>query len=111
MTKINELAGWNWFFSACSVGDGDSNCVLLTPAVLNGLGERKTPVMTGLLNELTSPQLELLAMIAQGYSNQEIAIQKNLAVQTVKNQASAIFKLLNAKNRIEAISIYRSTNR
>lgn|GEM_PF-5550579 len=50
-------------------------------------------------------------MIAQGYSNQEIAIQKNLAVQTVKRLASAIFKLLNAINRIEAISIYRSTNR
>lgn len=80
-------------------------------AVLSGLGERKTPVVTSLLRELSPPQLELLAMIAQGYSNQEIAIQKNLAVQTIKNQASAIFKLLNAKNRIEAISIYRSTNR
>lgn len=80
-------------------------------AVLSGLGERKMPVVTGLLRELSPPQLELLAMIAQGYSNQEIAIQKNLAVQTIKNQASAIFKLLNAKNRIEAISIYRSTNR
>ncbi|WP_189384790.1 response regulator transcription factor [Advenella faeciporci] len=80
-------------------------------AVLSGLGERKTPVVTGLLRELSPPQLELLAMIAQGYSNQEIAIQKNLAVQTIKNQASAIFKLLNAKNRIEAISIYRSINR
>ncbi|NLY34193.1 MAG: hypothetical protein GX040_05685, partial [Alcaligenaceae bacterium] len=42
-------------------------------AVLSGLGERKTPVVTGLLRELSPPQLELLAMIAQGYSNQEIA--------------------------------------
>ncbi|MFA5702163.1 MAG: response regulator transcription factor [Advenella sp.] len=88
-----------------------SGGIYIPPAVLSGLGERKTPVITGLLCELSPPQLELLAMIAQGYSNQEIAIQKNLAVQTIKNQASAIFKLLNAKNRIEAISIYRSTNR
>ncbi|MFV9474993.1 response regulator transcription factor [Advenella sp. RU8] len=88
-----------------------SGGVYVPPAVLYGLGENKKPAVTGQLSELSSRQLELLSMIAQGYSNQEIAVQKNLAVQTVKNQASAIFKLLNARNRIEAISIYRSINR
>ncbi len=88
-----------------------SGGVYVPPAVLYGLGENRKPAVTGQLSELSSRQLELLSMIAQGYSNQEIAVQKNLAVQTVKNQASAIFKLLNARNRIEAISIYRSINR
>ena len=85
-----------------------SGGVYIPPALLGGFGKEAISDNSRVLDILTPQQQGLLSMMAQGYSNQEIATSKGLAIQTVKNQASAIFKLLKAKNRIEAISIYRS---
>jgi DNA-binding NarL/FixJ family response regulator len=52
--------------------------------------------------ELTSRQLEILAMLCEGISNKEIALRLGLAVITVKMHVSAIFRALGVVNRTQA---------
>jgi DNA-binding NarL/FixJ family response regulator len=52
---------------------------------------------------LTSRQLDVLALMMQGKSNKAICRVLNLAVPTVKNHITAILKGLNVSNRTEAV--------
>jgi LuxR family maltose regulon positive regulatory protein len=53
---------------------------------------------------LSARELEVLALIAAGKSNQEIAEQLYLALNTVKRHASNIFDKLEVKKRTEAVA-------
>lgn len=55
-------------------------------------------------HNLTQRQLEVIRLIKQGLSNQEIADQLFLSIATVKSHLAAIFKTLNAKSRAETIN-------
>ena len=55
--------------------------------------------MTG----LSERETELLALMAQGKSNQEIADQLDLSLKTVRNHASNIFSKLQVADRAQAI--------
>lgn len=63
-----------------------------------GAGGAQPPAAT----ELTSRQLEILAMLCEGISNKEIALRLGLAVITVKMHVSAIFRVLGVVNRTQA---------
>ncbi len=52
---------------------------------------------------LTSRELEVLCLIADGLPNQEIASELVIAVGTVKAHASSIYNKLGVKNRAEAV--------
>jgi two-component system response regulator DevR len=52
--------------------------------------------------ELTGQELEVLALIAQGMTNREIAAGLGLAVGTVRNYVSRVLDKLNVANRTEA---------
>ena len=52
---------------------------------------------------LTSRQIEVLALMAQGQTNKAIARTLNMAEPTVKNHITAIFKALKVSNRTEAV--------
>ena len=52
--------------------------------------------------ELTSRQVEILAMLCEGLSNKEIALRLGLALITVKMHVSAIFRSLGVVNRTQA---------
>lgn len=56
-----------------------------------------------LFPELTPRELEVLEMLARGFTNQEIANQLVLSPKTVRNQVSAIYSKLQVANRAEAI--------
>lgn len=53
---------------------------------------------------LSARELEVLSLIAQGKSNQEIAAQLYLALNTVKRHASNIYDKLGVKKRTEAVA-------
>lgn len=52
---------------------------------------------------LTGRQREVMALLAQGKSNKEIASELGLAAGTVKIHISNIFKALNVRNRTQAV--------
>ncbi|MFD0692863.1 response regulator transcription factor [Paenibacillus sp. GCM10027628] len=56
-------------------------------------------------NPLTSKEQEILKLIAQGLSANEMAQQLFLSSGTIRNYVSEILQKLDAKNRIDAIAI------
>lgn len=65
-----------------------------------------SPALTAplLVEPLTERQLEILKLIADGYSNQEIAGELFLGVSTVKWHLLNIFGKLQVKNRTQAVA-------
>ncbi len=57
------------------------------------------------LNNLSERKLEILAAVAQGRSNADIARQFGLSEITVKKHLSAIFESLGVSNRAEAVAL------
>ena len=57
------------------------------------------------LSKLTDRQLEILASVAQGQSNADIALQFGLSEITVKKHLSATFSRLGVANRSEAVAL------
>ncbi len=53
---------------------------------------------------LSAREMEVLALIAEGKSNQEISAELYLALNTVKRHAYNIFAKLEVKKRIQAVS-------
>jgi LuxR family transcriptional regulator, maltose regulon positive regulatory protein len=58
----------------------------------------------GLLEPLTQRELDILRLIAQGLSNQEIGDRLFLAVNTVKGHNRVLFDKLQVERRTEAIA-------
>lgn len=54
-------------------------------------------------NALTLRQLEVVSMLARGFSNKEIARELQLAERTVKAHVTAVLEALNVKNRTQAV--------
>ncbi len=53
--------------------------------------------------ELSRRELEILGLLAQGHSNQEIAEKLFVSVSTVKTHNQNLFEKLNVKRRIQAV--------
>ena len=60
--------------------------------------------------ELSKRELEILNLLAQGHSNQEIAAKLFVSVSTVKTHIQNLFEKLDVKRRIQAIEKARSLN-
>ena len=58
----------------------------------------------GLVEQLTSRELEVLTMLAAGSSNQAIASQLVITLDTVKKHVSHVLGKLGAANRTEAVT-------
>jgi DNA-binding NarL/FixJ family response regulator len=69
-----------------------------------GFGER---ILAGLQGEgaaaLTPRQSEVLALLADGRTNQEIALALGIGVRTVKYHVEGLLRRLGARNRTEAV--------
>jgi LuxR family maltose regulon positive regulatory protein len=61
-----------------------------------------------LIEPLSDREQEVLALIAEGLSNQEIAERLYLSLSTVKSHASHIYDKLNVSKRTQAVSRARS---
>jgi len=60
--------------------------------------------------ELSKRELEILNLLAQGHSNQEIATKLFVSVSTVKTHIQNIFEKLDVQRRIQAIEKARRLN-
>ena len=67
-------------------------------------GRLTTGVVPGLVEALTSRELEVLGMLAAGRSNQAIARELVVTIDTVKKHVSHILDKLGAANRTEAVA-------
>lgn len=59
---------------------------------------------------LTDRELEILNLVAKGYSNSEIGAKLYLSPNTIKAFVARITQKLNAKNRTHAVFIAVSNN-
>lgn len=57
------------------------------------------------INKLTEREKKVLYLIAQGYSNQQIALILYFGVDTIKADIKSILKKLSAHNSAEAVGI------
>jgi LuxR family maltose regulon positive regulatory protein len=57
-----------------------------------------------LIEPLTTRELQVLQLIADGATNQEIAIELVLAINTVKKHVSNIYQKLGVNNRVQAVA-------
>ncbi|WP_221584133.1 response regulator transcription factor [Microbacterium sp. G2-8] len=89
-----------------TVADGGT---MLQPALTERLlreAERSAPDPAGsfaILEALTARELDVLHLMAGGYSNREIAVMLHLAEGTVKNHVSAILVKLASRDRTQAV--------
>jgi DNA-binding NarL/FixJ family response regulator len=60
------------------------------------------------LDRLTSRQKDVLKLMAEGYSNKEIARSLDIAEATTKIHVAAIMRELGARNRTEAAVLLQS---
>ncbi len=86
-----------------SVGRGES---LLDPAVTEKVLDRVRRIATGAytdeLAQLTQQEQKILALVAEGKTNKEIAAEVYLSDKTVKNYVSSILSKLNLQRRAQA---------
>lgn len=68
------------------------------------------PVSNSEQLHITERQLQVLLLIDQGLSNKQIGRVLNLTEGTVKAHITAIFRILNVENRINACKIARQMN-
>jgi DNA-binding NarL/FixJ family response regulator len=67
----------------------------------------KPILKVGVDSGLTARELDILQSINHGLSNASIAAHLFISISTVKTHVSAIFRKLEAENRVQAISIAR----
>ncbi|HET7169255.1 MAG TPA: response regulator transcription factor [Candidatus Limnocylindrales bacterium] len=86
-----------------TVGRGES---LLDPAVTEKVLERVRRIASGTygddLSQLTTQEQKILALVAEGKTNKEIAAEVFLSDKTVKNYVSSILSKLNLERRAQA---------
>ena len=91
-----------------------SALVAAIESTVRGMGSRvrHDKDAKGVLETLTKSQRSILHLMAQGYSNKEIASQKGVSLSNVEQRVSEIFKAFNLPHdgavvpRVEAIRLY-----
>jgi DNA-binding CsgD family transcriptional regulator len=55
---------------------------------------------------LTLRKIEILELLSQGFTDQEISDRLHISINTVKTHLKQIYKTLEVKNRLQASTIY-----
>jgi len=69
------------------------------------------PGTRNILETLSPQERRVLALIAEGRTNKEVAAEMNLAEKTVKNYLSTVFEKLHVSRRSQAAALYVQQNR
>lgn len=76
----------------------------ITERILKGLSSLESSFPNeAAIEELTSKELEVLRLMAGGYSNREISLAIHKSEGTVKNQVSSILDKLGVRDRTQAV--------
>jgi DNA-binding NarL/FixJ family response regulator len=75
---------------------------VVTQRVIQRVRESERQQQSQAFRDLSERELEVLALVAEGKSNPEIAAQLSLSEKTVGHHVSAILSKLGLSNRIEA---------
>lgn len=62
-------------------------------------------------NELTKREKEVISILIKGKSNEQIAKNLHVSVNTIRTHLSSSFKKLNVKNRTELVIKYINQNK
>ena len=73
---------------------------MMTQCIFEGTGRKKS--IKPIKEKLTERQIEILALIAVGATNDEIADRLCISPHTVKTHLYKIFKIINVPNRVQA---------
>jgi two-component system nitrate/nitrite response regulator NarL len=74
-------------------------------AEISLLQSRKPDMNSGLIELLTHREREILSYIATGRRTNEIAMLRSISEATVKSHLNSIYRKLNVRNRVEAITL------
>ena len=58
------------------------------------------------IQTLTRRELEVLSLLASGKTNKEVAVEQDVALNTIKFHVRNIYEKLSVRNRTQAISLY-----
>jgi len=88
---------------ANNISPGYANRLLgeFEPRLKDGIPSKKLPAF---IEPLSDRELEVLVLIAEGLSNQEVAQQLFISLRTVKWHTTNIYQKLNVKNRTQAVN-------
>jgi DNA-binding NarL/FixJ family response regulator len=104
---LKQIRGQELVRAIESVAGGQS---LLDPAVTQPVLERMKRLASGSaldeLTQLSAQERKVLALVAEGKTNKEIAAALGLSDKTVKNYLSHVFEKLNLSRRAEAAAFF-----
>jgi two-component system response regulator DevR len=102
---LKEIDGRGLVQAIHDVAEGKS---ILDPAVTARIMQivRSGGTSENALSSLSPQEKRVLALIADGLTNKEVAAQLNLSDKTVKNYLSTVFEKLHVSRRAEAAVIY-----
>jgi DNA-binding NarL/FixJ family response regulator len=110
------LAGWSYLLKKSvrntdvllrAIEGASDGMTVLDPQLVGTPISNRSPI-----KQLTNRQLEVLALIAQGYSNAAVGLELNLSVKTVENVINAVYQTLSIPTqdkvhpRVKAVLMY-----
>ncbi len=60
--------------------------------------------------KLSPKKLEILTLVARGFTDKEIAVKLKMSTRTVQTHIYSIIASLNARNRVNAVVLYMHLN-
>jgi two-component system nitrate/nitrite response regulator NarL len=89
-----------------AVGQGE---IYVPPALAGRALEKSSRLAAearaGDLEELTPPELQIIALIAQGLTDKDIALRLHLKEKTVRSYLTSAYKKMNVRTRFEAATL------
>lgn len=74
----------------------------LAQSVLDDFRDKREELLSGKHADLNERETTILKLLAQGFSNQDIALRLDISEKTVRNRLSEIFNKLQLNNRTQA---------
>jgi two-component system response regulator DevR len=103
---LKEVNGAALIEAIINVAAGQS---ILDPAItarILALMRSNSPTARSLIDDLSPQEKRVVALIAEGNTNKEVAQALNLAEKTIKNYLSTVFEKLHVTRRAQAAALY-----